>query len=103
MKELRERTVEFQRRRDVIVERLRSIPGFRCEVPEGSFYAFPNVSGRFRAGAGDPKLESGGDLAAYLLEKARVAVVPGEAFGSAEHVRISYAVSVERMSASVSR
>lgn len=98
--ELARRTAEFQQRRDRIVERLRAIPGIHCVVPEGAFYAFPNVAacldyvGRFKRG---------GDLAEYLLEEAHVAVVPGEAFGSKEHIRISYAVSLDRIDEGMDR
>jgi aspartate aminotransferase len=98
--EILRRSAAFQRRRDRIVERLRAIPGVRCVQPEGSFYAFPNVSGcsdRVAPFARDR------DLAEYLLEEARVAVVPGEAFGSNAHIRLSYAVSLEKIDEGMSR
>ena len=69
---------------------LRAIPGIECVEPHGAFYLFPNVTGCF----GD-KLDSGDALARFLLEEAGVAVVPGEAFGSSKHVRLSYATSRE--------
>jgi aspartate aminotransferase len=85
---------EFRRRRDVIVERLNAIPGITCLSPQGAFYAFPNVRGLFRTAPNGKTLSSACDVADYLLEEARVAVVPGEDFGSPEHIRFSYATSL---------
>jgi len=86
---------EFEKRRDLIVERLNSIFGFQCLKPQGAFYVFPNVSGLFGKMANGKKLDSPCDVADYLLEAAKVAVVPGEDFGSKEHIRFSYATSLE--------
>lgn len=80
---------EFEARRNLIVQRLNAIPGIDCAPPAGAFYAFPNVSAYLSGGGIDSAL----DLAGYLLEKARLAVVPGEAFGSPHHIRLSYACS----------
>jgi aspartate/methionine/tyrosine aminotransferase len=91
------RTAEFQRRRDEVVRRLRDLPGVDCLLPEGSFYAFPNVSGCFTERATGEPIDSGEALAHHLLEKARVAVVPGEAFGSKDHLRLSFATTMERI------
>ncbi|MGH9453688.1 MAG: pyridoxal phosphate-dependent aminotransferase, partial [Terriglobia bacterium] len=78
---------EYARRRDRVIEGLRAIPGVRCVLPEGAFYAYPNVSAYLgRNGIGDAT-----DLANRLLNEGLVAVVPGTAFGTGEHVRISYA------------
>jgi aspartate/methionine/tyrosine aminotransferase len=82
---------------------LRELDGVSCVEPEGAFYAFPNVSGVFGKRAGDGPINSGQQLAEYLLDRARVAVVPGDAFGAPEHIRISYAVSVERIREGVRR
>jgi aspartate aminotransferase len=90
--EIERRTGEFERRRDEIVRRLRSIPGVGCVAPEGSFYAFPNVAA-YMVG----EIDSGDALARRLLERARVAVVPGEAFGAPGHMRLSFACSLERI------
>ena len=85
---------EFDKRRMYIVDRLNSIPGVTCFKPQGSFYVFPNVSSYYgKTGAGK-KLGGSGDLAAYLREPAQVAVVSGDAFGSDEHIRLSYATSM---------
>jgi aspartate aminotransferase len=88
---------EFQHRRDVIVEGLNAIQGMRCFKPQGAFYVFPNVSAFLGKTAKGKKLASPCDLADYLLEEARVAVVPGEDFGSQEHIRFSYATAIENI------
>jgi aspartate aminotransferase len=85
---------EFQKRRDVIVARLNAIQGLTCLKPQGAFYVFPNVSGLLRAAADGKRLASPCDVADYFLEQAKVAVVPGEDFGSNEHIRFSYATSI---------
>jgi aspartate aminotransferase len=90
---------EYVRRRERIVNGLRAIPGIRCVMPEGAFYAYPNIGGVLeRAGLKDATA-----LAERLLEAAHVAVVPGPAFGTREHVRISYATSLERIDEGVRR
>lgn len=86
---------EFDRRRRVIVERLNKIPGVSCRMPTGAFYAFPNISGLFGRRHATGAIASASDLAAYLLREAKVTVVPGEPFGSASHIRLSYATSLE--------
>jgi len=86
---------EFARRRDVIVERLNAVPGMRCLKPEGAFYVFPNVSALLGKTVAGKKLSSPCDVAEYLLDTARVATVPGEDFGSREHIRFSYATSLD--------
>lgn len=101
--ELDRRRDQFQRRRDVIVERLRSLPGVRCAMPDGSFYAFPDVSGLFGSRVGETTIDSGEAVTRWWLETAKVAVVPGEAFGSPEHVRFSYACSLERIGEGLDR
>ena len=85
---------EFQKRRDVIVERLNTIPGIRCLKPEGAFYVFPNIAGLIGKSANGKKLTSPCDVADYLLDEAKVAGVPGEDFGSQRHIRFSYATSL---------
>ncbi len=86
---------EFDRRRRAIVGGLNRIAGVRCLMPPGAFYAFPDVSGLFgRRWRGTP-LHTSGDVTAFLLEEARVAVVPGADFGSDRHVRLSYACGLD--------
>ena len=86
---------EFARRRDFVVGALNAIPGVRCPMPQGAFYVFPNVGAYLNRGAAGAK--TGDDLAAYLIEEARVAVVGGTDFGYPEHIRISYANSMENL------
>ena len=74
--------------RDQILAGLREIPGIRCTVPEGAFYVYPNVSAFFGKG-----VSSAAEVATRLLHEANVVTVPGEAFGTTEHIRLSYAVS----------
>jgi aspartate aminotransferase len=90
---------EYRRRRDFVVQRLRSIPGLTCAEPKGAFYAYPNVGVALgRDGMGNTL-----QFSEKLLEKARVAVVPGEAFGTQEHVRISYATSMYELERGLDR
>ena len=86
---------EFDRRRHAIVDGLNRIPGIRCPMPQGAFYAFPDVSGLFgRRWHGKP-LRGSADVATFLLEVGRVAVVPGADFGSDRHLRLSYACGLD--------
>jgi aspartate aminotransferase len=83
---------EYRKRRDFVIERLRAIPGVTCAEPRGAFYAYPNLGFRDTA-----------ELAAKLLEMVHVAVVPGEAFGTGRHVRISYATSMRELERGLDR
>lgn len=94
---------EFDRRRRVIVERLNKIPGVSCRMPTGAFYAFPNISGLFGRKHAGGAITSASDLAAYLLQEAKVTVVPGEPFGSASHIRLSYATSLDTITRGLDR
>src|SRR5579859_6299380 len=80
---------EYIQLRDHVVKGLRSIPGVTCTMPEGAFYAYPNISSFFGRGG----LKSASDVAGRLLREAHVATVPGEGFGTSEHIRVSYATS----------
>lgn len=84
---------EFERRAQIMYKHLVALPGVRCPKPTGAFYCFPNVSALY-AKVG---VESSGQFAEWLLEKARVAVVPGDAFGLDQHVRLSFTLSLEKM------
>lgn len=79
----------FQRRRDLMIGGINDIPGLSAVKPDGAFYAFVNTS----AFAGKPGIADSTDFARYLLEKHHVACVPGEPFGSADHIRLSFATS----------
>lgn len=95
---------EFEKRGKVIRELLNDIPGFDCARPEGAFYAFPKVSGLFGVMVDkDTQINSADALAAYLLRAAKVAIVPGEGFGAPEHVRFSYANSMENIKEGIHR
>lgn len=89
---------EFDKRRKFLVKGLNSMPGVSCLSPSGAFYAFPNTSGVY-----GEKVKSSSDLALYLLEEAKVALVPGDAFGDDNHVRISYAVSMDDIKKALER
>ena len=88
---------EFDRRRRLIVEGLNALPGVSCVTPKGAFYAFANVGKLFgkttTIGGATRTLRGSADVTEFLLEHARVAVVPGVDFGSDAHVRLSYATS----------
>lgn len=89
----------YQERREWLLRVLEEVPGFHCEPPGGAFYVFPRVSELYgREGVTDSV-----SFAAFLLEHARVAVVPGEAFGNDEHIRISYATSLETLAQGITR
>jgi len=90
---------EYARRRKFVLDRLRAIPGVKCAEPGGAFYAFPNISAVFGRGG----IRDSVDYSAKLLDKAHVAVTPGEAFGTHEHVRISYATSMELLDKGLKR
>jgi aspartate aminotransferase len=80
---------EYIKLRDHVVAGLRAIPGVKCTMPEGAFYAYPNVSAFF----GRPGVQSASDVAGRLLREVHVATVPGEGFGTKGHIRVSYATS----------
>jgi len=94
-----EMRADFLKLRDQVLAGLKTIPGISCSVPQGAFYVYPNVSAFFGKGG----LKTASDVAAKLLSDARVVVVPGEAFGTAEHIRISYAVSADVVDEGVKR
>ena len=83
----------FRRRRDIVVELAREIPGMECDVPQGAFYLFPRVTSFIGRRFGDRVIDSSGDLALYLLDEAHVATVDGAAFCLDGYIRLSYATS----------
>jgi aspartate aminotransferase len=94
---------EFDRRRKFLIKELNSLPGVKCITPTGAFYAFPNTSHIYGKSDGDRRIRSSSDLALYLIEEANVAVVPGEAFGNDDYIRISYATSVGEIQKGIDR
>lgn len=83
----------FERRRNLIVELAKGIPGLEVNVPEGAFYLFPKCSSFYGKSSGGKKIENSSDLALYLLEEGHVATVGGDAFGDPDCFRMSYATS----------
>lgn len=94
-----EMVVEFDKRRKIMVDGLNEIKGFNCSMPKGAFYAFPDISGTF----GLKSIDNSFALTEFLLDKARVAVVPGDAFGAPNYIRLSYATSPENIKKGVAR
>jgi aspartate aminotransferase len=90
---------EYRKRRDFVIDRLRQIPGIKIGVPKGAFYAYPNIG----VALGKNGINTSMQFAEQLLEKAHVAVVPGEAFGTDSHIRISYATSMEELTRGLDR
>lgn len=95
--------VVFQRRRDLIVSLAREIPGLEVNVPQGAFYLFPKCSSFFGKTDGERVINNSTDLAMYLLEVGHVATVGGDAFGSPECFRMSYATSDENITEALRR
>jgi aspartate aminotransferase len=93
----------FLRRRDLICGLLREIKGIKVSIPEGAFYVMPDVSSYFGKTDGETKITNSDDLALFLLDKARVATVGGDAFGAPECLRISYATSDDLLIEAVKR
>jgi aspartate aminotransferase len=93
----------FAKRRDAILHGLAQLPGIECPPPDGAFYVFPSVEGLLGRTIAGHRVETSEQLAAVFLDEARVAVVPGEAFGCAGHLRFSYALSDELLEEGISR
>lgn len=84
---------EYHHRRDVVYNLLKEIPGVKANYPEGAFYFFPDVSSYFGKSDGERTVKNSDDFCMYMLQKAHVSLVPGEAFGDEKCVRLSYAAS----------
>ncbi|RXH57535.1 pyridoxal phosphate-dependent aminotransferase [Granulicella sibirica] len=94
-----EMRADYIKLRDRVLEGFKTIPGLTCTVPQGAFYVYPNVSSFFGKGG----IRTAADVAARLLSEAHVVVVPGEAFGTTDHIRLSYAVSADVIDEGVKR
>ena len=94
-----EMRADYIKLRDKIVTGLRAIPGVTCTMPQGAFYAYPDISGAFGKGG----MKSAADVAKKLLHEAHVVTVPGEAFGTTKHIRLSYAASHEAVERGLER
>ncbi|OHB95599.1 MAG: aspartate aminotransferase [Planctomycetes bacterium RIFCSPLOWO2_02_FULL_50_16] len=94
---------EFDKRRKYMVNRLKRLDGISCTMPEGAFYVFPNVSGLYRRNIAGTVVSNSTELVDLLIEKARVAFVPGICFGSDDHIRISFATNMAQIEEGINR
>ncbi len=94
---------EFQRRRNYVLQRLAAVPGLSCFKPQGAFYVFPNISSFYGKECGGMRLRNSYGMAYYLLKEARVAIVPGDAFGDDNYIRLSYATSMANLEKGLDR
>ncbi len=93
----------FLKRRNMMIDLLKDIPGIKCNIPQGAFYLFPDISFYFGKKNGDEIINNAHDLSMFLLNSAHVACVSGEAFGNPECIRISYAASDEKLIEAMNR
>jgi aspartate aminotransferase len=93
----------FKRRRDLVIELMKDIKGLKNNVPQGAFYLFPEASYYFGKTDGNRTIKNTMDLCLYILEKAHVATVPGDAFGSPDYIRFSYATSDDQLREALKR
>ena len=100
---IKEMVKAFKRRRDLVVELMKSIEGLKNNVPQGAFYLFPEASSYFGKSDGETTINNAMDLSMYILEKAHVATVSGCAFGSPNYIRFSYATSDDKLREAIKR
>ncbi|MEW6607194.1 MAG: pyridoxal phosphate-dependent aminotransferase [bacterium] len=98
-----EMVAQFDKRRKFIVQRLNGIKGFTCKTPKGAFYAFPDVSCIYGTKFNEKMINNSFGLTEFLLDEARVAVVPGDAFGAPNYLRLSYATSLKNIEKGLDR
>lgn len=94
---------EFDKRRTYMVERLNNMDGVTCKTPVGAFYAFPNMSAHFGKKFNNTPINNSLELSTYFLERAKVAMVPGSAFGDDRYIRLSYATSMDNIKKGLDR
>jgi aspartate aminotransferase len=94
---------EFEARRELVVRRLATIPGIRCPVPDGAFYAFFDVSAYFGKRPGGAEVTDSASFCRALLDTAHVCLVPGSAFGAEGYVRLSFAASTDELNGGLDR
>ena len=94
---------EFKERRDLVLNLLSEIEGFKTNTPDGAFYVFPNVSYYFGKTLRGKTINNANDFSLYLLEEALVATVSGDSFGNPDCIRISYAASKEQIIEAIKR
>jgi len=102
-KDLKIMVSAFKERRDLLIDLVKDIPGLKSNIPNGAFYLFPDVSYYLGRYDGENKINNSTDLCMYLLNDAHVALVPGDAFGSPDCIRISYATSKDLIAEAVHR
>lgn len=103
LKPTMEMVEQYRKRRDIVYELLKDIPGIKANYPEGAFYFFPDVSAYYGKSDGSRTINNGDDLCLYLLEKAHVSLVPGGAFGDESCIRLSYAASEDDLRKALKR
>lgn len=94
---------EFKNRRNLIIKLLNEIDGISCNIPDGAFYVFPDISHFFGKKIGESQIKNATDMSMFLLEKSLVATVTGDAFGNGDCIRISYAASEKQIVEAISR
>lgn len=102
-KDVRKMVATFEERRQLVYGLLEEVPGFRNNMPEGAFYFFPNVTAYYGKKFGEEEMKNSSDLCMYLLNHAHVALVPGDAFGNPDCIRISYATSKKLLIMAITR
>lgn len=95
--------IKFLQRRDLMIGLLKEIKGFKLNIPQGAFYIFPEISALLNTTDGETTIKTTDDFCMWLLNKAHVGLVPGEAFGAPGYIRISYATSEQRLTEAVKR
>ncbi|MDQ3536961.1 MAG: pyridoxal phosphate-dependent aminotransferase [Bacteroidota bacterium] len=103
MQPTKDMTVQYLKRRDIVLELLNKIPGVKTTTPTGAFYVFPDISAYFRKKDGEVEIKTAEDFSMYILNKAHVSLVTGDAFGAPECVRISFAASEEQLREALQR
>ena len=101
--EILEMCTEFEKRRDFVFDSLSSMTGVSCQKPGGAFYVYPNISAFFNTLYNGTPIRNSDDFSYYLLNEAKVVVTPGSVFGSDEHIRMSYATSMEKLEEGMKR
>jgi aspartate aminotransferase len=94
---------QFQKRRDIVYNLLKDIPGITVNLPEGAFYFFPNVTSFFGKSFDGKVINDSDELSIFLLEEAHVATVGGDSFGDKKSIRISYAAAEDKLIEAVRR
>ncbi len=103
MKATRDMSLAYKRRRDLVLQLMREIPGFIINEPGGAFYVFPDISFYFGKSDGEKTIENCEDFCMYILNNAMVSLVGGDSFGAPECIRLSYATSDEKLIEAMTR